>query len=569
MKKISNILLPTNSLQRKFAKKVLVKLGLRQNVIAGYYNTWVYQKIENVDSRLVREINDGPLISIIVPTYNTPKEYLDELVYSIVSQAYVNWELVLVNASTDTKSREMVMRRANQDVRIKVVDTTNQGISGNTNIGIQAAMGAYIAFCDHDDVLDPFALQEIAKRIIDEKAELIYTDEDKISADGTIYFDPHFKPDWSPDLFTNVNYINHLCVVKRELIIKAGLLNPRRDGAQDYDLLLRIIDLAPRISHVPQILYHWRAALTSTAFDFSSKKSITDAAQLSLKEHFTRNNVDVRVLVKENQPGFYKLQFAVPERLSLIVLPFASDALLRLFIETLLLKTDLEGINVQLIVPNGVQPRFNAKNANIEALPATKHYIRDAIALARAKNAVLLSQIVLPQSDDWLKQLCGPLSLSHVGVVAPLVVRDGCIIEDAGLVTMATGELSMLFKDQVAFGNQTFFGNTNWTRNVDALTGSVMALRTNDMAKFMKLEKTYTRNILTEFSLHIRNQGKYNTLFTEVIMDNHSIRTAPIADEQLRAFFSPNLVLIGKDYEIYTPEKAAINILLRINEAVS
>jgi glycosyltransferase involved in cell wall biosynthesis len=567
VKPVVSTLLPTNSHRRKFVKRILVKLGLKNSVIAGYYNTWMYQQLENMQLQFIEDIKNGPLVSIVVPTYNTPKRYLDELIYSIISQSYSNWELVLVNGSTDVSIRETVKDYAQHDKRIKVIDIVNHGISSSTNAGLKVASGSYIAFCDHDDVIEPFALSKIVQRIVEEGAELIYTDEDKISDDSTIYFDPHFKPDWSPDLFTNVNYINHLTVVKKELVDKAGLLDPDFDGAQDYNLLLRIIDMGPKISHVPEVLYHWRAVPNSTAFNFSSKKNILNAAQLALEEHFNRINIKVRVLAKDNQPGFYKLGFELPQRASLIILPFASDSLLRLYTETLLSKTDLTKTEIQLIVPDGVQPRFDNKNIKVSGLSVGEDYLNRAINEASNKDSVIISQIVLPMSPDWLSELCGPLNLSHVGAVAPLIVRDGSIIEDAGLVRTGGNELSMLFRDQSAFGNQTFFGNTNWTRNVDALSGAATAVRTKDLLKFMKLDTRVAINVMADFSLYIRDEGKYNMVFTEVMLDNYSIRIQPMSVRDREMFFSPNLILIGKDYEIYTPESAATNILLKLNES--
>ncbi|HUC95706.1 MAG TPA: glycosyltransferase [Candidatus Saccharimonadia bacterium] len=566
MNSISKMLLPPNSFRRKSVKGILVKLGIKQNVIAGYYNTWVYQKIENISLQIVKDFKNGPVVSIVVPTYNTPKRYLDELIYSIISQSYTNWELILVNASTHEKTRRIVGNYANHDTRIRIVDTINKGISDSTNAGIKEARGSYIAFCDHDDLLDPFAIYEVVKKIIEEDAEVIYTDEDKISDDSTIYFDPHFKPDWSPDLFTNVNYVNHLTVVKTELIKKAGLLNPERDGAQDYDFLLRIIDLNPKISHVSKILYHWRAVPNSTAFNFSSKPSITDAARLSLQEHFMRKSVEVEVEAKPDQPGFYKLQFKLQEKITLILEPFASDALLRLFMEILLSETNLDNIKVELIVPNGAQPRFEHKAIKVKYLEASKDYLKQAINLADTNYSVIIGQVVLPQSPDWLKEISSPLNLTHIGAVSPLIVRDGATIEDAGLVRTADNNLIMLFKDQTAFNNQTFFGNTNWTRNVDALTGSVVAVRTKELVKFIKQKDPNNINLITEFSLQLNQSEQYNMLFTQVILDNHSIRMVPRLNHDQVTNFSTNLIRVGKDYEIYTPEQSAVNILLILSE---
>lgn len=155
-------------------------------------------------------LDEKPLISIVIPIYNTPPKYLLPLIYSVACQTYSNWELILVNGSTDKKLRKNLDNYLNIDTRIKAINVNNMGISANTNEGIKIAKGEFIAFCDHDDMLECQALYE-AVRIINHHPEVdvIYTDEDKISEDGKKYFSPHFKPDWSPDLLLNVNYITH------------------------------------------------------------------------------------------------------------------------------------------------------------------------------------------------------------------------------------------------------------------------------------------------------------------------------------------------------------------------
>jgi glycosyltransferase involved in cell wall biosynthesis len=570
MKRLFNKFAPLNSTRRKLIKRVLVILHLKKNVIAGYYNTWVSQGSKQIQLQQTEDMPDGPLISVVVPAYNTPRRFLDELVNSIISQSYSKWELILVNGSDNSNDRDMINSYAEKDARIKAIEINNYGISGNTNLGIKASTGEYIAFCDHDDVLEPFALSKVAIEIINNKAELIYTDEDKISEDSVIYFDPHFKPDFSPDLLTHVNYINHLTVIKKKLIERVGMLNLKRDGAQDYDLLLRIVDLDPIIVHIPEVLYHWRAVQNSTAYDFSSKKNITDAAKLSLEEHFARQGVNVSVKPKDNQPGFYKLIFEKTNEVSVIITHFSSDALIRLYTEILFKKTDTSNINVELILPKGTGFSTQSKNIKIVEVENNKQFLLDAVNTSKYKNIIIINQVAIPLDGDWLNNLCGPLLLDHIGAVAPLIVRNQRIIEDAGLARTIAGETMMLFRSQPAFNNQTFFGNTNWVRDVDALTGGVTAVRRNEFLDFITSTKASKGNKpVQEFSIYNIERKKYNTIFTEVILDNHSIRIRPSKRLDESSFFSPNLIQDGRDYEIYTPELTAIEILININETMA
>jgi glycosyltransferase involved in cell wall biosynthesis len=566
IKKTATSLLPAGSLRRKTVKKLLVSLHLRSNIIIGYYNTWAQQQREHPPIEKKADLSSSPLISIIVPAFNTPERYIDELIFSIISQSYENWELILINVSTDEKARARINLYSHKDKRIHIREHTNEGIAANTNVGISFSKGTYIAFIDHDDVIEPFALQQIVTRIVEEDAEVIYSDEDKISDNSEVFFDPHFKPSWSPDMLTHVNYINHLSVIKKDLILQAGLLDPSKDGAQDYDLMLRVTDLQPKIVHVPEVLYHWRAAQNSTAQDFSSKKNITYAGKLSLEEHFKRQGLKIEAIPKDRQPGFYALKFPEPNEVSLIITPFASDALIRLFTETLINRCDISNMNIQLVIPDGVQPRFKDDKINLKTIKYSGRgdYLEKALKSADYPESVIVNQIALPLSTSWLQRLCGPLCLGHVGAVSPLIVREGSIIDDCGIVINDKGQQLALFKDQAAFLNQTFFGNTDWVRNTDALSGQITAVHTNELIKFIESSDEQIEKTLTSFSLSNKLRHKYNLLFSEVVLDNYSIRLKSNDKNTQNTLFSPSLFASGRDYEPYTPESSAINILLKI-----
>jgi glycosyltransferase involved in cell wall biosynthesis len=567
-KQLQKLAFPGGSLRRKVARRALIKLGLRSTAVAGYYNTWVNQQGDGSQLHVqLKGISKGPLISVIIPAYNPPPAYFEELIYSVISQAYQNWELILINASSQARSKATINDCKLKDKRIRVFEVENNGISVNTNYGIKLAKGDYVAFVDHDDVLEPFALYEVALAIIDSGAELIYTDEDKISENGEIYFDPHFKPDWSPDLLTHVNYINHLSVIKKSLILRAGLLDPAKDGAQDYDLILRVTDLSPKIVHVPKVLYHWRSAQNSTAQDFSSKKNITDAGQKSLEEHFERQGLSVKAKPKKDSPGFYELKFQPYKRVSLVIAPFASDAFLRLYTMMLLERTSLDNIQVEMIVPTGgVQPNIKEGNLKITSIDVGSNFLEQAVDLVNDTYVVIISQVILPLQKDWLERLCGPLCQKHIASVAPLVIRNSSMIEDCGLVRDATGQLRPLFMNRPSFPNQTFFGNPGWVRDVDALTGSVVATSTKPLRQFIENNKgiSYIPSLLRIFTEESAKMGKFNIIYTEVLLDNYAIRLKP--DLPQSTLFNPNIFPIGSDYELYTPEASAINILTIIAE---
>ncbi len=261
-----------------------------------------------------------PLISIVVPMYQTPENYLKALVNSVIAQTYKNWELVLSDGSRAPSQMDGLLSEIKaMDRRIKVVHNGRKlGISENTNEALAAASGDYIVFADHDDLLPEHALYELVKKVNEEPdVDLIYSDEDKVSMDGKKFFEPHFKSDYNPDLLCSMNYFCHLVMVSRDLQEKVGLLDPRFDGAQDYDFVLRACEQAQKICHIPQVLYHWRSHQNSTAENPESKRYAFEAGKRAIQAHYDR--VGVRAEVSMGQyPGLYRTDYLMPEILPMI-----------------------------------------------------------------------------------------------------------------------------------------------------------------------------------------------------------------------------------------------------------
>ena len=225
---------------------------------------------------LVRQAQNqpaGPLISIVVPLYNTPLNFLTELLDSVVNQTYQNWELCLVDAGQDEQVGRAVAARMAQEPRIRYQKLErNEGIAGNTNAGFALARGEYIALLDHDDILHPSALWYVAKAIAEQGADFVYTDE--VTFEGevehtTLY---HLKPDFMLDNLRANNYICHLSVFKAALLQAAGGgERGEYNGSQDYDLYLRLTEQAQKVVHIPHVLYYWRASPTSVAGGIEAK----------------------------------------------------------------------------------------------------------------------------------------------------------------------------------------------------------------------------------------------------------------------------------------------------------
>lgn len=272
------------------AEKVVTKV---KNVRQGppSYQKWIRHHLPDrneLEKQKKTSFGYRPKISFVVPLYKTPEKYLRRLTESFQEQTYSNWELCFSDGSgAQSPLTELLKELTAKDNRIKYVSHEEPlQISENTNSAIEIATGDFIAFADHDDELTPNALFECVKAINEKPQTLvIYTDEDKMSMDGHKFFQPHFKPDYNPDLLCTVNYICHLFVVSRKVIEKVGGLRSEFDGAQDYDFVLRCVEAVKdeEICHIPKILYHWRCHEDSTAENPESKLYAFEAGRRAVQ----------------------------------------------------------------------------------------------------------------------------------------------------------------------------------------------------------------------------------------------------------------------------------------------
>ena len=280
---------------------------------------------------------DNPItFSILVPLYRTPETYLKRMITSVMVQSYPHWELILADATEDRSVEETLMQQGflkeqptdgetepvAADPRIRYVHLKeNAGIAANTNQALPYAKGEYIGLLDHDDVLTPDALYEMADAVTEAydrgvKVAFAYSDEDKCDGEETRYYDPNHKENFNYDLILSNNYICHFLVMDAELM-KRLRFRPECDGAQDYDLVLRAVAevLAAdgqagekSILHIPKVLYHWRCHEASTAANPHSKKYAYEAGLRALRDHAALRGIPATAC-ETRHVGFYRLQY--------------------------------------------------------------------------------------------------------------------------------------------------------------------------------------------------------------------------------------------------------------------
>lgn len=434
-----------------------------------------------------------PKISIVVPLYRTPQNYLREMIDSVKKQSYANWELCLSDGSgEDSPLTKALDTYAKNDLRIRVVHNQKQlHISENTNEALAICTGDYIAFMDHDDLLAPNALYECVCVLNEEpETELIYSDEDKISMDGSEYFQPHFKSDYNIDLLRSTNYFCHLVVVKKELYRQAGNLNTYCDGAQDYDFVLRCIEKTNKIVHIPKILYHWRAHQNSTAMNPESKAYITEAGKRAVEGHYERLGIAAEV-IPTRIPGMYRTKYKWKEKPLISIIIPNKDHIddLKKCIRSIEEKSTYENLEYIIVENNSQEKRtfrnykkLEAKNKRIKVVywdgigfnyPAINNF---GVKYAQGDYLLLLNNDTEIINEDCLEEMLMYCMRSDVGAVgAKLYYEDGTI-QHAGVIGGLGGVAGHAFLG-CGHDDPGYFGRAMLAQDLSAVTGACMMLK--------------------------------------------------------------------------------------------
>ena len=459
------------------------------------YNEWFeLHRITPAELEIQRstQLDISPTFSLVVPLYKTPLPFFRELVDSVCAQSYPHWELLLVNASPEERAlTQAALAAAQSDSRIRVLEVErNGGISYNSNVGIQAATGDFVCFVDHDDLIEPNILFEYAAAINRvPTSDLLYCDEDKLNQHAWLY-NPYFKPDFNLDMLRCHNYICHMLCIRRSLLDSIGLFDSTYDGAQDYDLTLRASEHARAITHVPYVLYHWRANINSTASNPDSKPYTSTASARALQAHFDRLGMDVEVEETEDLNMSFA-RYKVPEHtplVSIIVAAQHESKALEHCIRSILTKSTYPNYEVIVVGDEG-----NCSHAFKEELLCTKapriHFvdapdkamrperINRGTQHAQGQYLLLLLDDTEITTDDWIERLLGVCARNDVGCVgAKLIYADGTV-EQAGLSISKHG-LCYRFHGLGRKGSG-YFNFDNTRMDVSAISSDCLMLASN------------------------------------------------------------------------------------------
>ena len=282
---------------------------------------------EELEAQRAYRFEKDITFSIVVPTYHTPEKFLRQMIESVLGQTFCRVELCIADGSSEDFVETIVMEYAAHDFRVKYKRLSeNKGISDNTNEGLLMATGEYIGLLDHDDLLEPHALYEMRKALEEmPEADVLYSDEDKVTFDLTHYFEPHYKPDFNPDLLRSNNYICHFLVMKRTLLEQVGGFRSEFDGAQDFDLVLRLTEQAKKVVHLPKVLYHWRSHEASTAANPMSKLYAYEAGRRAVEAHLKRCG-ETGVVSDTRFYGFYQTNYEICDKMSVDLVLFSCES---------------------------------------------------------------------------------------------------------------------------------------------------------------------------------------------------------------------------------------------------
>ena len=491
MNRLKHIIVQHEQLHRiaKKAKRIF-KPNNKLSINSPTYDDWI-SKIEPGVWEIIPTSAIKPLLSIVVPVYNTPDKYILPLIDSLMNQTYNRWELILVDGSTNDERKTAIKKYAEQDTRIiHKINKTNLGISGNTNVGLEIAKGEFIGLLDHDDMLSSHALEEVVIAYNkNPKVEILYSDEDKLSDDGKKRQLPFFKPDWSPDLLLSVNYITHFLVVRRSLVKAVGGLRSEYDGAQDYDFLLRITERTDQIVHIPKILYHWRLADGSTAVAPGEKNYADTAGNRALADAVKRRKINADVVEVPERPTNYRLRYRLPKnqpKVSIII-PFKDKPeLLKQCTDSIFEKTTYKNYELILVSNNSIEEETHTLVKELSKDKRVKAFTWDypfnyskvnnfGVSKSDGEYIVLLNNDTEVISPEWLDELVGVAMQPGVGAVGPMLLypdkKNG--IQHAGVVLGMKTMAGHVFRHRQA-GEWTDFGLPSWPRNYLAVTAACL-----------------------------------------------------------------------------------------------
>lgn len=573
------------SLLNQLANSIDYAGWIKRVEMLGYSNLNSIQMIQ-------KSFQDRPIISVIMPTYNTAEAFLRRAIESVLAQSYPNWELCIADdASSQPYVRQVLEEYVQCDLRIKTIFRQQNGhISAASNSALTLATGEYVALMDHDDELAQHALLFMVGAINrNPSAQILYSDEDKIDEQGN-RSEPHFKPDWNPDLFFSQNYVSHLGVYRRELLKRIGGFRIGLEGSQDQDLLLRCLPhvQSTEILHIPKVLYHWRMLEGSTALASGEKSYTTKAGIKGLRDFFhAQDQLDVKV-EEGFLPNTYRVRYPIPKLEPMVSLLIPTRDMLEVLkqcIQSILEKTIYRNYEIIILDNESIQPAtldyfewIQAKHACVRVLPYRHPFNFSAINNYGVENArgeviAMVNNDIKVISPEWLSEMVSHALRPEIGCVGAKLYYDDDTIQHAGVIIGVGGVAGHSHKyfHRAAPG---YFGRLKIIQNLSAVTAACLVVRKSIYEEVGGLEENNLRVAFNDvdFCLKVRESGYRNlwTPYAELYHFESKSRGAEDTPEKRARFnreieyvkdkwgatllsdpfYSENLTLVREDFSI-------------------
>jgi glycosyltransferase involved in cell wall biosynthesis len=518
----------------RLADRELYELWQRRNRLTAKDRDRIRKNIEMLPRR--------PLISILLPVYNTDESWLRKCLDSVLGQLYPHWELCIADdASTAKHIRRVLEEYRAGDGRIRVVfREVNGHISAASNSALSLAAGEYVALLDHDDELTPDALFEMAVLLNRQHdADMIYSDEDKIDAQGKRH-SPFFKPDWSPDTFLSLMYTCHLGVYRTALVRRIGGFREGFEGSQDYDLVLRLTEHTEKICHIPRVLYHWRSIPESSAASFQTKGYAQDAGLRAVREALERRGEAAQVEPVAGLSGRYRVRYRLQDNpLISIVIPTRDlSAILGTCLRSIFQKAACERFEVIIVDNDSREPETQAlfrlwrgrepSRFRVVPLPIPFNFpalINEGVRHARGDLVLLLNNDIEVISEEWLTEMAAQAMRSRVGAVGVKLLYPDDTVQHAGVV-LGVGGIAGHSHKYFANDRPGYFDRLRITANCAAVTAACLMVK---KARFLEVGGFDVALPVAfndvDFCIKLLKAGYYNLCLSDLKLYHHESQT--------------------------------------------
>ena len=483
-----------------------------------------------------------PVISILVPLYNTPETFLKEMLDSVATQTYENWELCLADGSDSEHGcvgdicRQYMEKTPGERIRYKKLEK-NGGISGNTNECLKLATGEYIGLFDHDDILHPSALYEYVKAINEQGADYIYCDETTFkSGDIDKMLTMHFKPDYAVDNLRANNYICHFSVFARQLLDGTELFRSQFDGSQDHDMILRLTDRAEKVVHIPRLLYYWRSHAGSVASGIDAKPYAVEAAKGAVADHLRRHGFEhFQITSTRAFETIFKIRYQImgDPKISIIIANKDHTEDLQRCITSVIGKSTYENYEIIVVENNSETKEIFEYYEKLKEYPNVKvvtYPVGEGFNYSKVNNFGVRSSdgdyILLLNNDtqvitvNWMEEMLMYAQREDVGAVGAKLYYGNKTIQHAGVVLQLGAHRTA---GHSHYGqhreNLGYMGRLCYAQNVSAVTGACLLVKKKLFEEVGGLDENFAISLNdVDFCLKLREKGLLNvfTPFAEL-----------------------------------------------------